>query len=138
MKKIDFPKVYYTHWTGSLYVGPTLPCEARTLPKDIQPNILQRERNAEKADKINLCFSSCVFMSHQVTGFSHLVTVLSQHVLKQDQPITCHRLRNNHWDHSGHMSPQPDDPALKRQYQSEYSFAVILKENRVPGCSVCH
>ena len=39
----------------------------------------------------------------------------------------CHRLRNNHWDWSGHMSPPPDDPALKRQYQLEHSFAVVTE-----------
>lgn len=46
------------------------------LLKDVQPDtVLQRERNGETADKTNLCFFSCAFMSHQLIGFSHLVTV---------------------------------------------------------------
>lgn len=95
-----------------------------TLLKDIQPNILQRERNVEKADKINHCFSSCAFVSHQLIGFSHLVTA-SVTASSEDQPIMCHR--KNHRGHSGHIPLEPDDAALRRQYQSGCSFAVMLR-----------
>lgn len=38
---------------------------------------------------------------------------------------------------SGLVSPQPGDPALKRRYQSEYSFAVLpgREQSRAPGGS---
>ena len=66
-------------------------------------------------------------MSHKLIGFSHLVTVSVTERSKARSAIMCHRLRNKHWDWSGHMSPPPDDPTLKRQYQLEQSFAVITE-----------